>query len=147
MNNRLMCSAVARALGFAGLLLALAGPARAEVTVVSTFPANRDRAVDPKVNTLRIRFSEPIGTGGMSLVQVPNGVSPAFVTPANVRYEDGNRVFIISVRLKPSTTYGIGVNNEQYGNFRAAAPPNEPVTPYVLTFRTGPAPKKAAPKR
>jgi hypothetical protein len=117
-------------------LLLLAIPARAEVKVISTSPANGAKNVDPSIDSLKVRFSEAMSTGGYSFVNRDQG-QPLEAT-GRPSFEEGNRVCILPIRLEPHTTYAVSINSSRFQNFRSAG--GIPATPYLIVFTTAAAP-------
>ena len=107
----------------------------AEVTVVSTYPANGSKDVDPLTPSIKVRFSGPVSTTGYAFVTTDLGKE----VPTNGRpsFSDGNVLCELPVKLEPKTTYSVSINSEKYNGFRNAKNPDVPTTPYVLTFTTG----------
>ncbi len=105
----------------------------AEPLVVGTYPKNGATIVDPKLQYIRIRFSEPVRTGSYSLVNTNQG-EPIVIT-GKPQFDDGNKLCIVPVKLASETTYAVSINNSKYQGFRSADE-GTPVTPYLLKFST-----------
>jgi len=117
---------------FVMLLLLLALPAGAAVTVVSTSPANGARGVDPGLAQFSVRFSEPVGPAYSFVLSDAGAPLPATGNPL---FSEKNTVCTVPVKLAPSTTYAVWINSARFNNFRSAKD-GTPVTPYQVTFTT-----------
>lgn len=107
----------------------------AEVTVLSTFPANGAKDVDPLTPKLKIRFSGPVRPGGYSFVT--SDLGKEIPSDGNPSFSEGNALCELPVQLKPNTKYAVSINSEKFTGFRSAMNPDIAVAPYVLTFTTG----------
>lgn len=93
----------------AALMLLMAVSACAEVTVVRTYPANGARNIDPRIGTVRVRFSEPISVNppGYAFMDTDTG-APLPTVGLPVLTED-NKVCAYAVRLEPGTAYAVDI--------------------------------------
>lgn len=115
----------------------------APVIVLRTFPENDAKAVDPKTGAIRVRFSRPVSSKDYAFVESDLGETP--VHTGEPRFEDGNTLCILPIKLQPGTTYALSINSDKIKGFRSSENPNVAVTPYLLRFTTsGTAPKKEA---
>jgi serine/threonine protein kinase len=106
-------------------------PAAKRPKVVETIPKTGAVDVDPAMKELRVVFSRPMASGGMSIV----GGGPSFPNfTDDSRWED-DRTFVIGWQLEPEHQYWLSFNSGTYTNFRGAN--GEPSVPYPLSFRTG----------
>lgn len=107
----------------------------AEVTVLSTFPANGAKDIDPLTPSIRVRFSGPVSSNGWSFLasdlgkELPTSGYPSFL--------EGNTVCEQPVNLEPNATYAVSINGEKEKDFKSAKNPDYAVTPCVLVFTTG----------
>jgi len=112
------------------------------VIVLRTFPENDAKNVDPKTEFIRVRFSRAVSSEDYAFVESDKGEK--IVPAGEPRFEDGNTLCILPVKLQPGTTYAVGINSDKIKGFRSASDANVAVTPYPLRFTTsGTAPKKA----
>jgi hypothetical protein len=108
--------------------------------VVSISPSNGATDVDPATSEIRITFSEPMRDRSWSVV----GGGPNFPEIRGIGYEDGGKVLVISVALKPGWPYRYGLNSPRHRNFVSRR--GVPLEPVVVSFATsGQAPAEAAP--
>lgn len=114
----------------------------APVIVLRTFPENDAKAVDPQTEFIRVRFSRAVSSKDYAFVESDKGEK--IVPAGEPRFEDGNTLCILPVKLQPGTTYAVGINSYKIGGLRSSEDPDVAVTPYLLSFTTsGTAPKKA----
>jgi len=105
----------------------------ADVSVVSTYPANGSNGVDPGTDYVRIRFSGPVDPESYSFTDSNQGAHVD--TTGKPTFDEGNKLCLMPVILEPGTVYAIRVNGEAGKGFRSAAD-GTPVKPYLLKFTT-----------
>ncbi|MAT71267.1 MAG: hypothetical protein CMJ58_17285 [Planctomycetaceae bacterium] len=113
----------------------LASPAQpiaaAPPRVVKASPDNGNADVDPATRELRITFDQPMDPGGRSIVGGGETFPELIGQP---RWRDGNRTFVMRLKLQPEHDYWLSINNQRFTNFRNRA--GEPAVPYPIAFRT-----------
>lgn len=105
-----------------------------ELKVVETVPANGETNVDPEIPEIGIYFSAPLKQNSWSFVETDQGTFPEI---AGEPHFLNSQTCLLPVKLKPNTTYSIGINSTTRKGFRSAEYPGITVTPHVLTFTTG----------
>ncbi|MBN1341131.1 MAG: redoxin domain-containing protein [Phycisphaerae bacterium] len=115
----------------AGISMAWAAPPQ----VIKTDPENGAINVTSSLGEIAVTFDQDMNTGGYSWVRTGaafpgNGQKPAWVDA---------RTCVLPARLQPNQTYSVGINSQQFTNFRSED--GTPAVPYVLSFWTGPAGK------
>ncbi|RAK56416.1 Ig-like domain-containing protein [Phenylobacterium deserti] len=110
----------------------------AEPELVSSWPKDGAKDVQPGEQTLVFVFSEAMARDRMSVTVGDLGVAPDFVGPPE--FSDDGRTFRIRMRLKPGLTYVVGANGPNHTNFRSLS--GEPARPAAIRFTTA----AAAPK-
>ena len=98
--------------------------------VVNIEPTNGDLEVDPQTREIRVEFDQPMSHAGHSVC----GGGDAFPKLVGRPTWDGDRVFVMRVKLEPGHDYHFGINCRSAQNFRSAS--GEPVAPYSVHFRT-----------
>jgi Bacterial Ig-like domain len=104
--------------------------------VVKTVPESGALDVDPGLSEIRATFSKGMKDGSWSWSQ-----RSADTFPGNVgkpRYEKDGRTCVLPVKLEPGRTYLILLNSEKFKNVKDAD--GRAAMPYLLVFRTKPAP-------
>jgi len=124
------------------MVIILASQSMAQVRVESTKPRNGEKNVSPSLNRIVVKFSGPVRTDSYSFVVAGKGETPEIT--GDPRFQ-GDRVCILPVKLKPNTTYSIGINSKRRKGF--VGKDGVPVTPYVLTFQTGVGKAKKKPRK
>jgi len=109
------------------------------VTVISTYPQNGDIKVDPKLENIRVRFSEAISPLGNSFCNTDEGAPVPF--DGKPIFTEGNKLCTYAVKLEPGTAYAVSFNSPGYDGFRSEVG-GVPLTQYLLKFTTSGEPKK-----
>jgi hypothetical protein len=99
--------------------------------VVETVPANGASDVDPAIGQIRATFSKPMMDQSWSWCTSDLSFPEIIGSP---RYLDDGKTCVISVKLKPGTTYGIWLNSEKFGSFMDRQ--GRSAVPYMLKFTT-----------
>ncbi|MCK6458013.1 MAG: S41 family peptidase [Phycisphaerae bacterium] len=122
----------AGAAAFAAVIVLFAGGAWADAPrVAKAIPDNGDRDVDPNLKEIRIEFDQPMSRGGMSVC----GGGENFPEIRGKPRWANERVFVMSVRLKPEHDYAFSINCPAARNFRSRS--GESAEIYPIEFRTG----------
>lgn len=101
--------------------------------VVSTVPANGEKAADPGITTLEITFSEPMQANKYYLGPITGRDLPWEGMPPVVLSTDG-RTFSVPISLKPNRKYGVAINAPGHMEFRSRA--GKIAQPMKLFFNT-----------
>jgi len=107
-----------------------------EIRVAQTVPAAGAVNVSPGLEEIVIVFSAPVKQNSWSFVETEAG---RFPETAGDPYFKDNRTCVLPVILEPETAYSLGINSAARKGFKSAADETVAVTPYLLTFSTGPA--------
>jgi hypothetical protein len=103
--------------------------------VVKTMPADRDGAVDPGLEEIKVTFDRAMVTerswAWMRCEDLGAWPGADGTTP---RWEDGGRTCVLAVKLKPDTLYAVGANSFRHGGFRDGS--DRRSVPYWWVFRT-----------
>lgn len=103
--------------------------------LLTSIPKNGATNVDYHIKRITIHFSKNMKMNSHSLVVVDGyefpevSGTPGWLNP---------RTFILPVKLKPGTWYGIGLNSKTHKNF-IFAETGEPMPPQKIIFKTAPA--------
>jgi hypothetical protein len=100
--------------------------------VVETEPPTGSESVDPNTRFIRVKFDQDMVEGSHSWC----GGGVTFPKLRGVPYWESPRVAVLAVELEPLHEYAININCPSARNFHNAR--GEAVTPYGLTFKTGP---------
>lgn len=103
----------------------------APATVVKTVPENGAKSVNPNVKEIRVTFSREMQDGSWSWV---GGGETFPETTGEPRYLKDKRTCVLPVKLKPNTTYHIGINSGRFGNFKDSRGMSS--IPFALSFKT-----------
>ncbi len=102
--------------------------------MVKTVPESGAEGVDPELKEIRATFSKPMLDKSWSYATDERyGESIPGEKPA---YEKDGKTIVRAVKLKPSTTYSVWLNTQQFDNFKDTA--DHAAVPYLWVFRTGP---------
>jgi hypothetical protein len=99
--------------------------------VVSIFPVNGTRNVDPGVKELRIVFDRPMRGGSWSLA----GGGAHYPGCTNPHYESDRKTWVATVDLKPNWDYECWINSQSFHGFQSAN--GVPAKWVHVTFSTG----------
>lgn len=102
--------------------------------IVSMSPENGAANVPAGLKSISVTFDRPM-SGGYSMVQIGGPERYPKVMGA-AGYDAGKQVFSMQVELLPGRDYLLGVNSEDYNNFRSAE--GIPLFPMKYTFKTKP---------
>ncbi len=100
--------------------------------VVSTFPHNESRDVDPSIGEISVTFNEEMMDQSWSWAYEDRSRFPAMV--GQPYYTDNNTKNILPVKLEPNKEYVIWINTGDYKNFRDKS--GNPAVPFRFTFTT-----------
>jgi hypothetical protein len=103
-------------------------------TVASTVPACGDQNVDPGLKELSVTFNMEMLENCWAPCHSSKEIYPG-TKPEICRFLDDKRTFMMSIALKPNTTYAIWINTEEYNGFRDVD--GYPAKPFHLIFKTG----------
>ncbi len=101
--------------------------------VVKTEPKLGEADVDPALREIRVTFSKPMLDKSWSWTQGNVYAFPE--VDGTIHYEKDMRTCVLPVKLKPGTTYVMGINGGRFQNFKD--PGGRPALDYALGFRTG----------
>lgn len=103
-------------------------------SVVRTVPRCGDDAVPPGLTEVSATFSKDMKVTGhcWSWCGVRDDTFPECTAPT--RFLDDRRTCVMTVALRPETTYAIWINTEEYHSFQD--PEGHRAVPYLLVFRT-----------
>lgn len=100
--------------------------------VLGTIPRAGDTNVDPNLGEISVMFDKEMKDKSWSWAQVDPKHFPTLVDQP--KFLEDNRTCVVSVKLKPSTTYAIWLNSAQFKNFKGKN--GSPAVPYLLAFKT-----------
>lgn len=101
--------------------------------VVKTVPVAGSEGVDPATTEIRVTFSKEMTDKSWSWATDPG--RGAELPGDAVKYDKDNKTCVMTVKLKPETTYATWLNVGKFQNFKDAD--GNPAVPYLLVFRTG----------
>ena len=125
----------------AGMVLFMAGIARAEEPSVKSLPPSVIMTVPESGNTnvnatdttqIKVTFSKDMMDGSWSWSQISDETFPKII--GNPRYLDDKKTCVVDVELQPDKTYVIWLNSQKFGNFKDAD--GKSAVPYLLVFQT-----------
>ena len=104
--------------------------------VVSTEPADRARDVDPDLTEISVTFDRPMRQGRFWswILMEPYGAYPGDKGAGEPVWADNHKTCVLKVKLRPGTTYAVGVNSYRHTGFQD--PDGQPAVPYVWVFKT-----------
>lgn len=100
--------------------------------IISMYPPNGAKDVDPGLGKIRVTFSVPMGAGfswtggGPRFPKVADGKRP--------HWTDDRTTCVLPVELKPGWDYRLGLNSPSFKNFQSEG--GVPLDPVVYTFTT-----------
>lgn len=100
--------------------------------VVSTFPVNGERAVDPSIKEISVTFNEEMTDGNWSWAYDDKTKFPQVTGQAY--YTDNYTRNVIPVKLEPNKEYVIWINSAKFNNFKDKS--GNSAVPFKLTFKT-----------
>jgi hypothetical protein len=106
--------------------------AMAQPSVVKTVPQCGKIRVDPATKEIRVTFSKDMKNKCWSWCTADEGQFPEMV--GQPRYLKDKRTCVLTVKLKPKTTYAIWLNTQRHINFKDTG--GRPAIPYLLVFET-----------
>jgi len=106
--------------------------ATAQPSVVKTVPQCGDTKVDPATKEIRVTFSKNMKDKCWSWCLANEGQFPEMV--GQPKYLADKRTCVITVKLKPRTTYAMWLNTQRFVNFKDTG--GRPAIPYLLVFET-----------
>ena len=119
------------ALTAAAALVAGVAHADGAAKVVNTFPPS-DAVIPAGVDRIAVTYDRKMQDGSWSFTTGGEQKFPE-VAGQPVMQED-HRTFVLTVKLRPNTTYVIWMNSGRYQNFRDEA--GQSAEPFRLTFST-----------
>lgn len=104
--------------------------------VVSTFPADRARDVSPDLTEISVTFDRPMkmGRSWSWIINEPYGAYPGDKAEGDPTWSDDHKTCTLKVKLRPATTYAVGVNSFRHTGFQD--PDGVPAVPFVWVFKT-----------
>jgi hypothetical protein len=102
--------------------------------VVKTLPEAGADGVDASVTEIKVTFSKEMKDGSWSWSTLSKESFPE--VSGKPQYMPDKRTCVLTVRLKPNTTYAIWLNSDKFVNFKDTA--GRPAVPYLLVFKTKP---------
>ena len=102
--------------------------------IVSMSPENGAADVSADLKVIKVVFDRPMG-GGFSMVQL-EGVERYPKVLAGYGYDGEKKVFSLPVEVQPGREYVLGLNSEDYINFKSED--GIPLFPVRYTFKTKP---------
>ena len=126
--------AVAGVLGVAAHLMAEQpkSVAAARPSVVKTVPQCGETEVITTTKEIRVTFSKDMKDKCWSWCTADEGQFPKMV--GQPKYLADKRTCVLTVKLKPKTTYAIWLNTHKFINFKDTD--GRPAVPYLLVFET-----------
>ena len=100
--------------------------------VLSTIPANGDRAVNPNLTLMSVTFNESMRDGNWSWAYTTRDTFP--VTTGQPRFERNFTKNVLPVRLQPNKWYEVWINSQKFNGFKDRA--GNSSAPYKLVFKT-----------
>ncbi|HEY8746597.1 MAG TPA: hypothetical protein VIM11_01390, partial [Tepidisphaeraceae bacterium] len=88
--------------------------------------------VDAALTEIRVTFSKDMHDNSWSWTTLSKETFPD--ASGKPRYLPDKRTCVLTVHLKPATTYAIWVNSPKFGNFKDAE--GHSAVPYLLVFKT-----------
>ena len=106
--------------------------AAVQPSVVKTVPQCGETGVNPATTEIRVTFSKDMKDRCWSWCTADEGQFPEMV--GQPKYLADKRTCVLTVKLKPKTTYAIWLNTQRYINFKDIG--GRPAVPYLLVFET-----------
>ena len=104
----------------------------ARPSVVKTVPRCGETEVSPATREIRVTFSKDMRDKCWSWCTADEGQFPEMI--GQPRYLSDKRTCLLTVKLKPKTTYAIWLNTNRFVNFKDEE--GRPAVPYLLVFET-----------
>jgi len=99
--------------------------------VIESTPQSGAVNVDPTITELRVTFSKDMKTDSWSCLEFSNESWPQLAPRG---FTKDKRTFVATVKLQPSKTYVVQINDQDHNNFKDAT--GRSVMPYIIAFRT-----------
>jgi RNA polymerase sigma-70 factor (ECF subfamily) len=99
---------------------------------VKTVPQSGETKVDSMTGEIRVTFSKEMKDKNWSWCNADEGEFPEMI--GQPRYLEDKRTCVLSVKLKPQTTYAVWLNTDRFINFKDTG--GRPAIPYLLVFET-----------
>jgi hypothetical protein len=134
MKTKILVASLIAAAAVCGLAqnAAASGTAKFPPVVVSTWPENGSQNVAPGVTELKVTFDRAMRDRSYSWCsERQDGLPESLEKPS---FAADHKTCVWKVRLEPSKTYHLWLNNERFKNFIGTN--GVPAVPYSLTFRT-----------
>jgi hypothetical protein len=100
--------------------------------VIKTFPEAGADNIPPGNVEIRVTFSKPMKEGCATIAPVNRRIVPEIISPA--RLEPDGITYVLAVKLRPNTTYGLWVNGPKSGYFQDLN--GIYALPYQFVFKT-----------
>jgi len=100
--------------------------------VVSTFPQNESRDVDPALTEISVTFNKEMRDQNWSWVYQDKAKFPAII--GQPYYTDNNTKNVLPVTLEPNKEYVIWINSSKFKNFKDKS--GNSAMPFRFTFKT-----------
>jgi hypothetical protein len=104
----------------------------AQPSVVKTVPQCGETEISAKTKEIRVTFSKDMKDKCWSWCTADEGQFPEMV--GQPKYLADKRTCVLTVKLKPKTTYAIWLNTQRFINFKDTG--GRPAIPYLLVFET-----------
>ncbi len=100
--------------------------------VISTFPQNESKNVDPSLSEISVTFNEEMMDQSWSWAYEDKNKFPQITGQAY--YSSNNMTNILPVKLEPNKEYVIWINTSNLKNFKDKS--GNPALPFKFTFKT-----------
>jgi len=112
--------------------VACAGKDSEAPRVISTFPQNGSRGIDPSVSEISVTFNEEMMDQSWSWAYADKNKFPNINGQAY--YTENGTTNILPVRLEPDKEYVIWINTSKHKNFKDKS--GNSAVPFKFTFKT-----------
>jgi hypothetical protein len=101
-------------------------------SVIKTIPASGTKVSAATTKQIKVTFSKDMKDNSWTFTQISGDSFPKIV--GQPKYLKDKRTCVLTVKLKPKTTYAIWLNTQKFQNFKDLA--GRPSIPYLLVFET-----------